>query len=255
MKLLRSLFLALTTHGMPCAAWADGMPPATPYRPTLSNPAELSAPGWLEIEAGWLRTRSQDVRRQALSYTAKLAFDEDWGILIGGEAHIREATPDFVRTGFGDTSVTVKRRFATGDEDLNFGVEAGIKSPTAHTGLGSGKSDWTINGIASLDFASSWRIDANVGVTRLGAQEEGLGRNAALWAASLSRQVDAWNLAVERSGTHQHGSATGRQWLVAASHAVTPQVVMDIAVARNRQGDERQNQLMFGFTWLTARLF
>jgi len=36
----------------------DSTPTATPYRPTVSNPATLSEPGWLEMELGWQTTKS-----------------------------------------------------------------------------------------------------------------------------------------------------------------------------------------------------
>lgn len=236
------------------AVLAQETPAATPYRPTLSNPAELSAPGWLELEGGWLRSRDGGARRSSLPYTAKLAFSEDWGILVGGEARIRETQDGNSRSGFGDTSFVVKHRIATADEDLNFGIEAGAKAPTARRGLGSGQSDWTVNGIASLDFAESWRLDANLGVTRFGAVDAGQGRTSTLWAAALSKNLDAWSLAAELSGTRQNGVPDGRQWLVAASYAVTPQFVLDLGAARSRQGGDTQRSLLFGFTWLAARL-
>jgi hypothetical protein len=47
-------FLALTLMGCAAAAYADDMPAVTPCRPSVSTPAALSAPGWLEVEAGVL---------------------------------------------------------------------------------------------------------------------------------------------------------------------------------------------------------
>jgi hypothetical protein len=35
--------------------WADEPCSATPYRPTVSNPAALPVAGWLEVEAGFDR--------------------------------------------------------------------------------------------------------------------------------------------------------------------------------------------------------
>src|SRR5437016_3240382 len=35
-------------------------PAATPYRPSVSTPAALSEPGWLEGELGWQRTSGGD---------------------------------------------------------------------------------------------------------------------------------------------------------------------------------------------------
>lgn len=233
--------------------FAGEEPTATPYRPTISNPAELSAPGWLELEAGWLDNHSGG-NRKSVPYLAKLAFNEDWGVMVGGEAWIRDLSgPDC--TGSGDTSLTLKHRIPTGDDSQNFGFEAGVKLPTARNGLGSGKSDYTVNGIYSLDFAESWRLDANLGVTRLGGRESGIGRVSSLWALALSTAVNDWTLAGEVSGTHQAGVSDSTQWLAAASYAITPRLVLDGGVSLVHQAQSDDHMLFLGATWLANRLF
>src|SRR5690349_17980857 len=72
-------------------AATDDQPSVTPYRPSVSTPAALSAPGWLEIEGGALFARGTgDTRRDSLPYTLKLAFSPDWGVRLGGEAWVRQ---------------------------------------------------------------------------------------------------------------------------------------------------------------------
>ena len=66
----------------------DRFEPVSPYRPSVSNSAQLPAPGQLEFEFGGLRQRSADTRRSSTPYLFKLAFDQAWGVLIGGEAHV-----------------------------------------------------------------------------------------------------------------------------------------------------------------------
>ena len=39
---------------------AEGEPAATPYRPSVSTPATLSEPGWLEMELGVQRVQGGD---------------------------------------------------------------------------------------------------------------------------------------------------------------------------------------------------
>ena len=57
MRLIPVLLLLLA--GAPVArAAADDEPTTTPYRPSISTPAALSAPGWLEVEAGWQHDRA-----------------------------------------------------------------------------------------------------------------------------------------------------------------------------------------------------
>ena len=80
-------------------------PSATPYRPTLSNPAQLSVPGYVEMEIGWqsLKEKPADDFLHSIPYLFKLAFTDRIGILIDGETLVindSEGAPTVV--GFGD---------------------------------------------------------------------------------------------------------------------------------------------------------
>lgn len=232
-------------------AWAEDHIEATPYRPTVANPAELSAPGWLELEAGWIDSHGSGVSHKGLPYTAKLAFDEDWGILLGGELWAREVGV----SGFGDTSLQLKHRISTSDKDQNFGFEAGFKLPTAARGLGSGKPDWIANGIYSLDFSDNWRLDLNLGGVRLGAPDPGAGRVALQWAASISSGRGPWTFAGELSGSRETGAANSLQYLGAVSYALTPKLVIDAGLSANQQSGQNTQALFFGATWLAGQVF
>ena len=48
----------------------DGGPAVVPYRPSVSTPAQLSAPGWVELEAGGLQARGPDSGVTRTSVTA-----------------------------------------------------------------------------------------------------------------------------------------------------------------------------------------
>ncbi|HEY2463086.1 MAG TPA: hypothetical protein VGI32_03430, partial [Steroidobacteraceae bacterium] len=81
------LALAVITNAAGADAIAAEVPVVTPYRPSVSTPAALSAPGWLETEAGVLSSDGgEPARRESLPYTFKYAFSPDWGIRLQGEA-------------------------------------------------------------------------------------------------------------------------------------------------------------------------
>jgi len=240
--------------GMAGFAQAGEEVAATPYRPTVANPAELPAPGWLEVEAGWLRAAGEGPSRNAMPYTAKLAFNPDWGVLAGGELWARTREDGGTVSGRGDTMIMLKHRIAV-DARRAFGIEAGVNLPTARRGLGSGKPNWTVTGIYSVDVAEDWRLDMNTGLTRLGVPGADESRSVAAWAASVSRGVGNWTLAGELSGNHQAGVSDAVQMLAAASYAVTPGMVLDAGVSVEQQGSQRQNALFFGATWLAGKLF
>lgn len=112
------------------AALAPGLAAAdedamTPYRPSVSSPAQLPVAGQLELELGGIHVRSGDTRRTGLPYQLKLAFNADWGVLLGGEAQVWQYDGvDHVR-GVGDTNLVLKRAWVVDDASA-FGMEFGV---------------------------------------------------------------------------------------------------------------------------------
>jgi len=255
MRILRPSLLALALLAALAARADDDKPAATPYRPSVSTPAALSAPGWLEIEGGLWRQLGSDAHRNSLPWTAKLAFSDDWGIRIGGEAWVAQAdeTGQTLR-GNGLTGVVLKRRFAV-DEQSAFGLELGATFGTGKTGIVSGKSDVGLNGIYSADLGE-WHTDLNLLATHLGAADPGSSRTQSAWAAALSRPVnDAFGVVGEFSGAHQGGAGSSAQFLLAGSYSLTKSLVLDAGFARRVSGGAPDWQAVAGFTWVAARLF
>jgi len=238
LRLLMCLSIALTFGSEVALAQETSVeaPVVTPYRPSVSTPAALSAPGWLEIEAGWFSANGGALpRREALPYTFKLAFTPDWGIRVDGEAVV--LVPDQegqTVAGFGDTTFVLKRRFAVDDRSA-FGLELQVGTVTAEPPFrsSSGRTDYTVNGIYSVDIGDAYHADFNYSLTRLGAVGPAEGRDQKLWAAALSRTLGTrWGIMGEISGTDQTGVARTRQFLLAASFTSKRSVSWDFGVAR-----------------------
>ena len=249
--------LGCTALALSVAARADDSPTVTPYRPSVSTPAALSAPGWLEIEAGVQSSHADDpARRESLPYTFKLAFTPDWGIRIGGDAVVHQVGADGSGLrGGGDTTAVLKRRFAVGDASA-FGLELGAKLPTARAGVGSGHSDVGVNGIYSSDFAEDWHTDINLLGTHIGGVDAGVSPWQKSWAAALSRNLtEQWSAVGELSGTQQGGNAKTAQALVAASYALSRAVTLDIGVSRGLSTASGGWSVFSGITFLAAHLF
>jgi hypothetical protein len=249
--------LACAALALSVAARADDLPTVTPYRPSVSTPAMLSAPGWLEIEAGVQNSRADDpARRESLPYTLKLAFTPDWGIRIGGDAVVRQIGADSSSMrGGGDTTAVLKRRFAVSEASA-FGLELGVKLPTARVGLDSGHSDVGLNGIYSSDFAKNWHTDINLVATHIGGVDSGVSHWQKSWAAALSRNLtEQWGVVGEFSGTQQTGNASTAQALVAASYAFSRAVTLDIGVSRGLSTASGGWSVFSGITFLAAHLF
>lgn len=219
--------LAVGAH----AADDDGGAPITPYRPSVSSPAQLPAAGQLEFELGGLRMSDGASRRGSLPYLFKLAFNDEWGVLVGGDARVWTRDDVGRAQGVGDTVVTLKRAWAV-DDASGFGMELGFKLPTANDTIGSGRADYTLNTIYSRDLGPV-HMDANFNATRFGLAEAGSARMQ--YGASTSFSValsERWGLTGEVSGTHREGAGNGLQFLSALTFSPSKRLTFDVGVAR-----------------------
>lgn len=258
--LAAAFFVACAVLPAPAAHAAEpadpDAPQAVPYRPSVSAPAALSAPGWIEVEGGLTHARDGDARALSVPYTLKLAFTPDWGVRIGGDAWVRQRVGGASRAGAGDSGIVLKRRFAL-DDDHALGLEGGVVIPTGRSGLhaGSGQPDYGVNGIYSGDLGP-WHVDANLAATRLGAVEPGASRTQWLYALAVSHALgERLGIVGEVSGTRRSGADSARQVLAALSYAVAPRLVLDAGAARSLGGGTRVWQAFAGFTWTAWHLF
>ncbi len=233
---------------------ADEPPSATPYRPTVSNPADLPTPGWLELEWGAQRDKTDGAHEVSWPYLFKYAFTPEWGLLLGGDAYVRATSTDGSSTsGFGDTELSLKHRIPVTDDEA-FGVEAGVRLPTAKTGLGSDKTDCILKGIFSRDVATV-HLDINLGPTRIGAPEPGTGRLAWNGSAALSTNLNAgWGMTGELSGTRRQGTAAQSQLLFAVTYAANKRTVFDVGFAKGLTDASQDYTIFAGITTMLGRL-
>lgn len=257
-RLVVPFFFLSALAALRCAhaqdAQADGEASVTPYRPTVSNPADLPAPGWLEGEFGLLRTRGEDRSRDdSAPWLLKYAFDENHGLLLGGDAFVRAAVPgEATRSGGGDTFVEWKQRFPV-SEHAAFGFEAGVVAPTAPHGLGVGKPAWIVNGILSTDVGAA-HLDVNLGAERFTAPPAGASSWQSTWAAAASTSIDdQWGAAFELSGSHERGTPTQSQALVAFTYNVSKRLVLDAGGAYGLARAAHDRSIFAGATVLLGR--
>lgn len=220
--LLTGSLLMLQAHG-------DEYAPVTPYRPSVSSPAQLPAAGQLELELGGLVSKNDDGRRASLPYTLKLAFDSAWGLVLGGEGLVATPAADGRQRGIGDTQLVLKRAYVFSDESA-LGLELGAKLPTARSSIGSGKADYSVNGIVSQDLGAL-HMDANLNLTRLGAIDPGSGRIQAGISAAFSMALDErWGVTGEWSGSQRRASARNAQLLLALSFSPSKLLTLDFGL-------------------------
>ncbi|MET3105617.1 hypothetical protein AAKU67_003171 [Oxalobacteraceae bacterium GrIS 2.11] len=226
----------------------------TPYRPTVSNPAQLPAPGQLEFEFGGLDSKTGDLTRGSLPYLFKLAFDEQWGVLLGGEGYVRNAGGGATDTGIGDTNLTLKRAFLINSATA-FGLEFNVKLPTAKDTIGSGKTDYGINGIFSRDF-DEIHMDTNLNVTHIGTDDASSGNLQTGLSTSLSHMVtEKWGVSAELSGTRRTSVPSTAQFLVAATYSPSKHMTLDIGLLRGLNAASPDWAIFSGIVIPVAKLW
>jgi hypothetical protein len=156
--------------------------------------------------------------------------------------------------GVGDTVLVLKRAWSMG-EGSALGLELGAKSPTARDGIGSGRADYSANGIVSRDFGSV-HMDANLNLTRLGGAEPGMGRVQTGASASFSLPLDdKWGATAELAGTRRSGAGRSAQLLLAAAYSPDPRMTIDFGLARGLTGGAPDWQFFSGIVLPLAKIW
>jgi len=231
----------------------------TPYRPTVSNPAQLPAAGQLELELGGMKSQpgaqADDRRRGSLPYLLKFGFSQEWGVLLGGDAYVSTDDAGGGRAhGLGDTTVLAKRAFLIDDANA-LGVEFGAKLPTARDAIGSGKTDYLVNGIYSRDFGKL-HLDANVNFTRMGAVEADAARMQTGYSAAFSMPLsEKWGATAELSGTRRGGTPSTAQWLAALTYSPSKRMTLDAGLIKGLNNASPDWALFAGIVVPVARFW
>jgi hypothetical protein len=254
---LNTVAIALMGMGLVLAApaaQADDGDAITPYRPSVSSPAQLPATGQLEMELGGLHQSTPGAQRNSLPYQFKLAFSKEWGLLLGGEATVASRDTSGNAQGVGDTSLVLKRAW-TLDDSTAAGMEFGVKLPTANDTLGSGKADYTLNTIFSKDLGAV-HMDANLNATWLGANDPGTSRTQVGLSASFSTALsERWGITGELSGTHRGGVANTAQLLGALTYSPSKRLTFDLGFARAFQPTPGTTSFFAGVVFPVAKFF
>jgi hypothetical protein len=205
-------------------ARAEG-PAATPQRPSLSTSAWTVPRGLFELETGAAFSEG----------AAALPLFGKYGLTDALEL---EAAIDGVRwvdgPGEGETSVgdlTLGARWRPRRETSRIGLAlAGlVKLPTAGDETGSGETDASVIGIASIPLNDGLGLDLNLVWSALGRQGGGAhGQGQAIATLAFPLRGD-WSSFVETAYQRTAGNEDGGFFDAGVAFAATPRAVFDLS--------------------------
>ncbi len=238
-------------------AQPDNSPPAVnPGRPSITDPAALTAPGWLEAEFGGQKDLDRD-RNFNTPLLLKLTTRSR-------RLQVRLATDGYVQLGdrtdgYGDTYAALQYLFATQDKArFDIAGRVTVKIPTARAALGTKKFDFSALLLASRDFSPALHGDFNLGVSSLSRQDAPGTDTQTLVSASLTFPIAGgrWQyfneLAYQSALAGQRAQVTTMHGFSYAPHRYD---VYDVAVQWGVSGDGPVFQLLFGRTFFFGKLF
>ena len=260
-----ALFFLLScavAHAQDKGDGASQSPAINPGRPTVTDPAPLTAPGYLEIEVGGQDARGGEGTQRQFSVPTVLKLTNKAGRL---ELHV--ALDSFVTqkddqgehlSGFGDVTPGLQY-LATKQGPHSYDLAARIetKIPTAARGVGSGKTDYDLLLLASKDYNSTLHADYNVAVYQLGkADGTGYATQYQISGSLNTKLSPALTLEDELygfSGNSEGGTITSTLHALAyqTSHTIAFDVGVDIGLSHAAP----KRTYLFGTTFFAGRLF
>jgi hypothetical protein len=252
--LLIVLFAASAVAQAPAPSSANPPPDeivATPNRPTVTNTADTTQRGVLELEFGIYSAR----RQQALQGLLKFGLFRDLELQWSGNPWQHDA--DAHEAGVSDNLAGFRWRFHhQGRLTPTLSFQYNVSLPSATGSLGNGDVGHNFTLLASKDLPAKFHVDTNLNYQlfhRPGGYDH-------FWLPdfTLSRQLtDKWSVSMEFSGNTRANAATPAviQNLWAVGYAVKPRLVLDSAVQFRMMGPVPAAAYLGGFTFSIADLY
>jgi hypothetical protein len=225
---------------------------ATPNRPTVTNTAETTQFGVLEIEFGI----SSAARLQSLQGLLKFGLLRDVELDWAGNPWQHDASTHYV--GVSDNNVGFRWRFLhQAKSQPTLTVQYSAKLPTAGPVEGSGEVDHIVTLLASKDLPKRFHVDANLSYAWLGRPGGGFDHNWLPTGTLAYSLTNKWQIAMEFSGATRQNAATAAvtQNLWAVSYTLRPRLVLDSAVQVRVTGNVPRVVYLGGFTYSIADLY
>jgi hypothetical protein len=234
---------------------------AQPERPTVATHAFTVAPGWVELEAGFLRQPEGAASdRLGVPVVVKMGLGTHVQLDIA-PAWQRDAGAGRIQSGLTDLLVGVKWRLADAAPLLGaFAVQTTVSLPTgsADAGRGSGSAGLNLLAISSHAFGPV-AVDANVAYTRWGGDGTVVPQHNTMWTVAAGFPIAGrfgWDAEVfGYPGTSgPAGTRPVVAFLTGPTVTVRPSFVLDAGAIFDIQGFGG-TAVFAGVTWNIGRLW
>lgn len=237
-------------------------PTINPYRPTVTDPASLTFPGYLEMEVGGAASHGGEQARRAFSTPIVLKLTDrakrlEYHVLLGG--YSEQTAPDGTHlSGRGDITPGLQY-LITAQSPHTYDLAARIeyKIPTANQGLGTGKTDYDLLLLASKDYNKTLHGDYNLGVYQQGRMS-GAGFATQYFASGVLNTKLSKTLTLQDELYGYSGNSEGGT-IVSTLHAIGYQpsrvLAFDAGIDIGISHAAPRYTLLFGSTFFVGRLF
>jgi len=180
-------------------------------RPLSTDDAGTVEKGQFQFELGFDLTREDNHDREIEpSLTVSYGLLERMDVGIASSYLFLHPKEGKKEKGLGDTELKLKFRILD-EKDMfpAFALTGKIKIPTASEskGLGSGKTDWSLNTIFTKNLSQKWALHLNIGYTWIG--EHGVNNELSYSVAAQFILSDQWGLVGEMVGVNNFDGQTG----------------------------------------------
>lgn len=168
-----------------------------PDRPELTESAKLVPRGAVQLEAGVALSHERRAGRGTEKTfegeaDLRIGVSHDIELNLGWEPLVRVRGPEN-DTGSGDVTLGVRYRFVEGIEDKpwppHLALKVFAKLPVADQPLGTGRPDFGVLLLASLELPQDFELEVNVGAAAIGQTRPNDYLAQAVATASLSRDL------------------------------------------------------------------
>ncbi len=241
---------------------SDQQPTVNPYRPTVTDPASLTFPGYLEMEVGGAAQHGGQQASRAFSTPVVLKLTTnskrlEYHVLLSG--YSEQTAPDGTRlSGRGDITPGLQYLIvAQSPRTYDLAARLEYKIPTAKQGLGTGKTDYDLLLLASKDYSKIFHGDYNLGVYQQGRMS-GQGFATQYFASGVLNTRLTATLTLQDELYGYSGNSEGGT-IVSTLHAIGYQpsrvLAFDAGVDIGISHAAPRYTLLFGSTFFVGRLF